>query len=161
MHGETRQQPWQWSADFQQRSSSLWIEQTPGRDSTSRARLQGLLAQGSFRLTLRADGVHYERTLRQRPTERSHGFAGSIALRWRRRHLRWDTLLSLFRTGAYTARIYEYEPQLPGEVSILPLYGEGGRMVTVCGVRLGPLQMSARWRLYAAAVQIETSQGSR
>ena len=169
VHGETRQKPWRWSADLQQRSSSLWIDETPGRDSTTRARLQALRSQGSFRLVLRADGVHYERTLRQRSTEGSHGFAGSIALRWRRRRLRWDTLLSLFRTGAYAARIYEYEPQLPGAASIRPLYGEGARLVTVCGIRLGPVQMSARWRLYAvstgvqhaAAVQIETAPGSR
>ena len=169
VHGETRRGSWQWSADLQQQVSSLWLGDRPGQGTTTRARMQGRQSRGLIRLTLRADGVRYRRVSHGVPTEGLHGLSGSLAVRWRRPRVRMDGLVSLFHTGGYAARIYEYEPQVPGALSIRPLYGRGVRVVAVCGVHLGHLQVNARWRLYAvatgvqhvAALQIEMSRRSR
>jgi hypothetical protein len=38
-----------------------------------------------------------------------------------------DARFTLFHTGGYSARIYEYESGLPGLMSLPPLYGHGLR----------------------------------
>ena len=45
--------------------------------------------------------------------------------------------LSRFFTQSYDARIYEYERDLPGSVSIRPLYGNGWRGVAMVQGELG------------------------
>ncbi len=53
------------------------------------------------------------------------GGLGSMRFRDLWRSVRYVLHLSRFLTDSYAARIYEYEYDLPGAVSIRPLYGQG------------------------------------
>ena len=89
----------------------------------------------------------------------ARGAAGGRALRravggwpWglgsRRRTPRgeWSAQVSRYRTGGWDTRIYEYEQDLPGAVSIRPLYGDGWRVCALAGRRLGtPLGQVELW----------------
>ncbi len=169
VRGTTRIGRWQCRADLQQRVNSAWIGAAAGDETTIRARLQGVRSQGRLRLTLSADGVGYRRDLRRASAPGRRGVSGSAAIRWQPARLQVNGLLSLFHTDGYATRVYQYEPQLPGAVSIRPLYGKGLRLVAVCSTRLGCLQVGVRWRLQAAAtgvqhvaaVQLETLHRSR
>ncbi|MDA0335898.1 MAG: hypothetical protein O2782_12085 [bacterium] len=169
VRGTTRIGRWQCRADLQQRANSAWIGAAAGDETTTRARLQGVRSQGRLRLTLSADGVDYRRDLRGAREPGRRGVSASAAVRWQPARLQVNGLLSLFHTAGYATRVYEYEPQLPGAVSIRPLYGRGLRLAAVCSTRVGPLQVGVRWRLQAAAtgmqhvaaVQIETLHRSR
>ena len=102
---------------------------------------------------------------------RSGGLRGAaLGLGSRRRTPRgeWSLQATRYRTGGYAARIYEYERDLPGSVSIRPLYGDGWRVCALGGLRLdgplGPLWIWLRGRLQArplkrqAGVQVELAE---
>ena len=121
-----------------------------------------------MRLTARVDGVDYRKVMRTAAVTALQGAAGSTALRWRHRRLQIEGLVTLFDTGGYAARIYEYEPELPQAISIRPLYGRGLRLVGVLRATLGPVRVSLRWRLenrtglrHAVGLQIDSVPGSR
>ena len=123
---------WLWRAVYQQRLRSP--SKSPGR----RARID---VERGRRLRLRLEG----RRLTGAGVER-----GTMAsVRWRERRESWSCVFhfSRFRTTSYGTRIYEYEYDLPGAVSIRPLYGSGWRFYTVLGVEWGGLQVCGRYRL--------------
>ena len=64
--------------------------------------------------------------------------------RWRLVHLVLH--FTRFLTDSYYTRIYEYEYDLPGAVSIRPLYGDGWRCYALAGVKLGAWEFSGRYR---------------
>jgi len=93
------------------------------RGVTSRRLRVDLVRQsGGQRWRLRGEG----RVVRDGGLEERGGLA-SIAWRWRGRRGALDVHGSGFHTGSYDTRLYEYEADLPGAVSILPLYGRGFR----------------------------------
>lgn len=169
VHVQTRGGNRQWSADLQRRGRSLWVAGAPGLESTTRARVQGRWTRHRLRVTARVDAVGTRRALRGAPESVVHGISGSAALRWRRRRMRLEGLATLFATEGYSTRIYAYEPELPGALSIRPLYGRGARLVAVTVVPIGHLSVSARWRLqvsgdgvrHVLGLQIEAISGSR
>ena len=73
---------------------------------------------------------------------------GLAALLWkgRWRPVRLVFHLTRFLTDSYYTRIYEYEYDLPGAVSIRPLYGEGWRSYALVGVKWGAWEFSGRYR---------------
>ena len=61
---------------------------------------------------------------------------------------RWFSIhLSRFRTASYATRLYEYEIDLPGSVSIRPLYGSGWRGYALVSIERWGWSVSARYRL--------------
>ena len=61
---------------------------------------------------------------------------------------RWLALhLSRFQTASYATRVYEFEVDLPGSVSIRPLYGSGWRAYALVSAAVGRWSVSARYRL--------------
>ena len=147
------------TVDAQRRRSSGWSHGSQVFPVTERARLRGRWSPGDLRLEARLAGV------------RSGGRRGAaLGLGGRRRTPRgeWSVQATRYRTGGYAARIYEYEQDLPGSVSIRPLYGDGWRVCALAGVRLdgplGPLRIWLRGRLQArplrrqAGFQIEVAE---
>ena len=147
------------TVDAQRRRSSGWSQGSQVFPVTERARVRGRWSPGGLRLEARLEGV------------RSGGLRGAaLGLGSRRRTPRgeWSLQATRYRTGGYAARIYEYERDLPGSVSIRPLYGDGWRVCALGGLRLdgplGPLWIWLRGRLQArplkrqAGVQVELAQ---
>ncbi|HJP32547.1 MAG TPA: hypothetical protein QGF95_18540 [Candidatus Latescibacteria bacterium] len=168
VHLTRRSRHGEWTGDLQRRERSLWTGGSPGHESTHRVRLQGRWSRDELRLTARVDGVDYRKVMRTAAVTALQGAAGSTALRWRHRRLQIEGLVTLFDTGGYAARIYEYEPELPQAISIRPLYGRGLRLVGVLRATLGPVRVSLRWRLenrtglrHAVGLQIDSVPGSR
>lgn len=87
-----------------------------------------------FRLDLHLRGAKLRVEGRQNKGSSSdRGGLVSALWRYRGQHLSGVVHLSRFHTGAYAARIYEYEYDLPGAYSIRPLYGNGWRIYTRTG----------------------------
>ncbi len=72
-----------------------------------------------------------------------------FGVRWQRlRNLsRQVVQLSVFHTGSYRSRLYEYEYDLPGAVSIRALYGRGARLMVLGHRRCKQLNVAVRYRL--------------
>ena len=71
------------------------------------------------------------------------GWLGSARLK-----VGWLSLhLSGFRTDSYSTRVYEYEVDLPGAVSIRPLFGSGWRGYLLASVNWRGWTVSGRYRL--------------
>ena len=147
------------TVDAQRRRSSGWSQGSQVFPVTERARVRGRWSPGDLRLEARLEGV------------RSRGERGAaLGLGSRRRTPRgeWSIQATRYRTGGYSARVYEYEHDLPGSVSIRPLYGDGWRVCALAGVRLdgplGPLRIWLRGRLQArplrrqAGLQVELAE---
>ena len=90
------------------------------------------------------------------------GLLGSVRFK-----TRWLTLhASRFRTGSNWTRIYEHEADLPGAVSIRPLYGTGWRGYALVAVSYSGWRLSSRYRIqrdqqlrHNGGVQIDWSRG--
>lgn len=67
-----------------------------------------------------------------------------VAGQWRR--LEWTCHLSRFHTSSYASRLYEYEYDLPGTLSIRPLYGKGWRWYLLAAHTWGALRLAGRYR---------------
>lgn len=86
----------------------------------------------------------------------------ALSLRWRVQQRAWHGLIhaSAFLSDSYDSRLYEYEYDVPGAVTIRPLYGSGERVYALVGRRWGRghlvvryrLQRDAHWRHYAGAL---------
>ena len=101
-----------------------------------------------FRLDLHLRGAKLRVEGRQnKGLSSDRGGLVSALWRYRGRHLSGVVHLSRFHTGAYAARIYEYEYDLPGAYSIRPLYGNGWRIYTRTGFAWGSLRIVLRYRL--------------
>lgn len=150
VHGGWRHEAWHVSADGQQRQRHQRTGGDPTVERTRRVRLQAQRSGEYLRVTMRVDGVAWRRRWpsvadRSLPINQQ-GLSASAGLRWRRHPVRLDGLLSAFSTGGYGARIYQYEPQVPGSVSIRPQYGRGVRFVGVAMVRHRDCEFTVRWR---------------
>jgi hypothetical protein len=79
------------------------------------------------------------------------GSALALRGRWQVPRGRFVAHGSYFATDSYASRLYEYEYDLPGSVSIRPLYGRGWRFygLAVLGWRAG--EVALRYRLERAA----------
>jgi hypothetical protein len=55
---------------------------------------------------------------------------------------------SLFAVDSYASRLYEYD--LPGAVSIRPLYGDGWRLYMLISRRWRGIEIALRYRLQRA-----------
>ena len=125
-----------------------------------RRRLRSGRAPHDFSLGLRVDAIREAarvsstvqlrtewKRVRVQSEAAQHGV--NISLRWRRKQNAHDYVLHLsrFMTESYDSRIYEYERDLPGAVSIRPLYGNGWRAYAMLQRRWGKaLSVSIRWR---------------
>jgi hypothetical protein len=114
----------------------LAAQQSPGRDRRGRLDL-GWAPPGGLELAARIEA-------RRAGDQRGHLYSWRAAGQWRR--LKWTCHLSRFRTSAYASRLYEYEYELPGALSIRPLYGRGWRWYLLAARAWGPLRLSARYR---------------
>ncbi len=123
---------WRLRAVYQQRLRPS--SQERGR----RARIE--LEQGT-RLRLRLEGRWWK--------DREEEWGSMASLRWKDKWESWSCVFhfSRFRTPSYGTRIYEFEYDLPGAVSIRPLYGSGWRFYSLVGVKWGGFQFSGRYRL--------------
>ena len=70
----------------------------------------------------------------------------SVVVRLRLRGLRCSAHVSRFRVDSWDARIYEFEYDLPGAVSIRALNGEGWRAYGLLELGKAPLAASFRYR---------------
>lgn len=142
--------------DAQRRRRSDWSGGSQSFPVTERARVRGRWSPGDLRLEARLEGA------------RSGGQSGvALGLGGRRRTPRgeWSAQVTRYRTGGWDTRIYEYEHDLPGLVSIRSLHGDGWRLCALAGRRLdtplGPARIWLRGRLQApplrrqAGLQIE------
>ena len=99
--------------------------------------------RGMFtRLRMRIEG----RRLTRKPGEEEAGLLGGLLWKgtWR-----WGYAIlhfSGFSTDSYSTRIYEYEYDLPGAVSVRPLYGRGRRCYGLLGVERGIFAVGLRYR---------------
>jgi len=59
---------------------------------------------------------------------RARGLAMGADGRWQGARMQTDLQWTLYRIASWAARVYEYEPGLPGTVMILPLNGDGWRL---------------------------------
>ena len=114
-----------------------WNDEGRQRHHTRRCRLDLHLRMLKLRLEGRQN--HGASTAR----------GGVMSILWRHRWRRMSAVvhLSRFRTGAYAARIYEYEYDLPGAYSIRPLYGNGWRFYTRTGFTWRSLEVGLRYRI--------------
>ena len=69
-------------------------------------------------------------------------------------HLEWTCHLSRFHTPSYASRIYEYEYDLPGALSIPPLYGKGWRWYLLAAYPWRALRLSGRYRYQQGKRQV-------
>lgn len=163
LHFGWRWASWRLSVDGQQRQRHLRTAGLPVAERTRRARLQAQHQQGRMRTTVRVDAAAWQPLHHNQPAgqvlspDAQLGTAGSVALRWRGDTLRVDGLLSRFSTQGYGARIYQYEPQVPGAVSIRPQYGEGMRLAGVVTLVRPDWMLALRWRLSRASVGVDRS----
>ena len=147
------------TADVQRRRRSDWSGGSQSFPVTERARVRGRWSPGDLRLEARLEGVR---------TGDQEGVALALGSRRRTPRREWSLQATRYRTGGYATRIYEYEKDLPGAVSIRPLYGDGWRVCALAGVRLdgplGPLRIWLRGRLQVrplkrqAGLQIELAE---
>ena len=72
-----------------------------------------------------------------------------MSVRGRRQGHRVSAVLHLtrFLTPSYATRVYEFEYDLPGAVSIRSLYGDGWRAYMLLGWRWRALCITGRYRL--------------
>lgn len=86
----------------------------------------------------------------------------ALSLRWRVQQRAWRGVMhaSTFLSDSFASRLYEYEYDVPGAVTIRPLYGRGERVYALVGRRWGGvhifvryrLQRDVRWRHYGGAL---------
>ncbi len=132
------------TVDAQRRRRSDWSGQSQSFPATERARLRGRWTPGTLRLEARLEGVR---------SGGQSGLAWGLGSRRRTPRGEWSAQVTRYRTGGWDTRIYEYEQDLPGAVSIRPLYGDGWRICALAGRRLatplGQVELWLRGRLQA------------
>ncbi|MFC1525766.1 hypothetical protein ACFL6X_03025 [Candidatus Latescibacterota bacterium] len=131
---------WTTRAAFQVKRDSDWSQGVLGRERSTRVRLEA--DRG------RRQGVR----LRAEARRVSSGSDGQIGLllssRWRGQAgiLRWGLHGTRFSIPSYASRIYEYEQEVPGAVSIRALYGDGWRVYGMVSVCTGAAELHLRYR---------------
>ena len=151
---------WRLRALFQERRSPLWLEGISHSECGRRGRLElGYDRRNGTRLDLRLEGRRRtigapnagSRGSEDQATSRggSAETGGMVSLRGRQQGRRFSAVLHLsrFLTPSYATRVYEFEYDLPGAVSIRPLYGDGWRAYILLGWRCRGLRITGRYRL--------------
>lgn len=134
-------QRWELAAALQLRSGEEYSGGVATGVTSRRLRADLVRQAGGQRWRLRGEG----RAVRAAGAEEA-GALASIAWRWRGRRWALDLHGSGFHTGSYHTRLYEYETELPGAVSILPLYGTGCRAYAVGRLTWKGWSAGLRWR---------------
>lgn len=115
-------------------------QQSPGQDRRARLSLSWT-PQRHLELAARIEG----RRLRGKAgAERGRLFSWRAAGQWHQ--WEWTCHLSRFHTSSYASRLYEYEYDLPGALSIRPFYGKGWRWYLLAAHTWGPLRLAGRYR---------------
>jgi len=137
---------------LQRRQSSHWRASSGAYETRQiRGRLDGTYRFGGIdqgRWTgsarLRLEGTRH----REAGGDVDDGLAASISLKGKGRGLDYALLLTRFTTDSYGARLYEYEWDLPGTISVRPLFGAGWRAVALSRWRWGQFSLAVRYRCY-------------
>jgi hypothetical protein len=116
-------------------------QQTPGPDRRGRLHLSW-----SPHRRLELAGRIEARHLRDKDQNPQQGHLLSWRARGQWQGLEWTCHLSRFHASAYASRLYEYEYDLPGALSIRPLYGKGWRWYLLAARTWGPLRLAGRYR---------------
>ena len=144
---------WAMRGQWQRRLRPRWADEQLVQERSHKWRLD--LDRGAWRW-------HGELVRWHRAARAEWGLLGSV-----RYKTRWLTLhVSRFHTDSYWTRIYEYEVDLPGAVSIRPLYGTGWRGYALVAFTYGGWRLSSRYRIqrdqrlrHYGGVQIDWSRG--
>ncbi len=86
------------------------------------------------------------RCLQFRPGTTDLGYSASLLWRKHWRENRVIVQLSRFDTPGYHSAIYEYEYDLPGLVTVRPLFGAGWMVSSTIRLGRGPVRLSGRYR---------------
>jgi hypothetical protein len=138
---------------WQRRLRPRWADERLVQERSHKWRLD--LERGAWRW--RGEWVRWQRAARA-----EWGLLGSVRFK-----TRWLTLhVSRFRTDSWWTRIYEYEVDLPGAVSIRPLYGTGWRGYVLVEIAYRGWRLSSRYRIqrdqrlrHYGGVQIDWTRG--
>jgi len=130
-----------WQALYQDRRTPGWKAEILQIKRSRRARVEGRYGDRERQVALRLEGRYVDGG-----GEAARGGMGSVRFKggWRKSHYVFH--LSRFSTDSYAARIYEFEYDLPGAVSIRPLFGRGWRFYALIGGQWRVLQFSGRYR---------------
>ncbi len=119
-------------------------------------RLRGYVEAECGQWTAQSQLVHWRR--RGTPVE----WGRALSLRWRMQRRAWRGHIhaSAFLSDSFASRLYEYEYDVPGTVTIRTLYGRGERVYALVSRRWGRaniavryrLQRDVRWRHYAGGL---------
>jgi hypothetical protein len=137
---ERLRQGWLGRAAFQQKRTSRWSEGRLRGVRSRRARLETEWGRDrTWRLRLEARHV---------AVGEGDRMGLLLSARWRHqgRRLRCTAHGTRFLIPTYDTRIYEYEYEVPGAVTIRGLYGDGWRAYGLLGLRAGPLEAYLRVR---------------
>ncbi|MFH1571788.1 MAG: hypothetical protein ABIL09_27610 [Gemmatimonadota bacterium] len=155
---------WRGRVAAQARSGSSWSGGARQRESSRSGRLELERSRGQARWRLRLEGRA------ARSGGRTHG--GTLAAAaWRLRRPGGELALHVsgFCAPAWAARVYEYESNLPGAVSIPALYGRGWRAYGIARRRWGSTWVGLRCRRLSSrgspprwelSLQVDASAGS-
>lgn len=132
--------------DAQRRAGSLWLAGAPAAERTARVRGRLRWQPGGFEADAQLQGAAYHRRAAAGDDRRERALCASLAVQRRRPRAAWSAHVARFRGDGYGARVYEVERDLPGAVSIRPLYGDGWRLALLAGVRAGRAQLWVRAR---------------
>ena len=142
-----------WGGELRETTRPLGDARAVGKDACGRTGADERLGQDrshKWRLDLREQGRwrwRGELVRWHRAGRAAWGLLGSVRFK-----VRWLTLhASRFRTDSWWTRIYEYEVDLPGAVSIRPLYGTGWR---------GYALVSVAWRGWVLSGALPDAAGS-
>ncbi len=154
--GRWRWAGWDGRVLWQGKWRPRWKAEQLWNDRSRRLRLD--IERGNW--TLQAQG------LRLFLSGRQNEWGRALALRWRLRRAWGSATLhgSQYHTNSYASRLYEYEYDVPGTVSVRPLYGEGWRLYALISLRWLGSDLAVRYRLqrdrrtrHDVALQIERS----
>jgi hypothetical protein len=141
-HWHWRLKRWQGRFLWQGRSRPRWSAGRLWQDRTRRGRLD--IERGIW--------VIQGQSLRLWKAGGGDEWGGVLALRGRWQQPWGHFVLhgSLFAVDSYASRLYEYEYDLPGAVSIRPLYGDGWRLYMLIARRWRGIEIALRYRLQRA-----------
>ena len=134
---------WNPKLSLRQRLKPVWKEGAAGTAKSRKFRCD-LQRKGNGRLQMIRLRLETGQVRTGPQTARAAN--ASVAVRLRLRGLRCSVHISRFRVDSWDARIYEFEYDLPGAVSIRALNGEGWRAYGLLELGKAPLAASFRYR---------------
>ncbi len=134
---------WNPKLSLRQRLTPVWIEGTARKKKSRKVRFD-LQRKGEDRLQMIRLRLETGRVRTGSQTDRAAN--ASVSARLRLGGLRCTGHVSRFRVDSWDARIYEFEYDLPGAVSIRALNGEGWRAYGLLELGKAPVAASLRYR---------------